>query len=147
VYFPVVPLLDVTFQLLAFFIMTYQPATHEGRLDLILPVQGVVALSGLGEEGGTNDLGLETDVLVRVKAFEDGGVEWIELGEARMRDAAELEERLRRYGALIRPSVLRMRLWADEGLRYEESVRVIAASSRAGVEFVRIVGGAGLSGG
>jgi biopolymer transport protein ExbD len=38
---PIVPMLDVTFQLLAFFIMTYHPSTlTEGAVEFNLPSQG-----------------------------------------------------------------------------------------------------------
>src|SRR4051812_15284330 len=34
---PITPMLDMAFQLLAFFIMTYNPSDLEGQLDLALP--------------------------------------------------------------------------------------------------------------
>ena len=35
--FPVTPFLDMAFQLLAFFILTFRPPSNETRLDLYLP--------------------------------------------------------------------------------------------------------------
>lgn len=37
---PVTPMLDMTFQLLAFFIMIFKPAELEGKLDFSLPATG-----------------------------------------------------------------------------------------------------------
>jgi biopolymer transport protein ExbD len=37
---PVTPMLDMTFQLLTFFIFTYHPAALEGQLDFSLPASG-----------------------------------------------------------------------------------------------------------
>jgi hypothetical protein len=47
--FPVAPMLDMAFQLLAFFILTFQPASNELRIDLELPV---AAPSQMRAEGG-----------------------------------------------------------------------------------------------
>jgi biopolymer transport protein ExbD len=37
---PVTPMLDMTFQLLAFFIFTFRPASMEGQMDFTLPAGG-----------------------------------------------------------------------------------------------------------
>lgn len=37
---PVTPMLDMTFQLLAFFILTYHPAAMEGQMEFTLPATG-----------------------------------------------------------------------------------------------------------
>jgi len=37
---PITPMLDMSFQLLAFFVITYKPATLEGQLSLLLPKPG-----------------------------------------------------------------------------------------------------------
>lgn len=37
---PITPMLDMSFQLLAFFIITFKPATAEGQLSLMLPKAG-----------------------------------------------------------------------------------------------------------
>ncbi len=47
VYFPVVPMLDMAFQLLAFFILTFQAPSGESRIDLDLPA-APAALPGGG---------------------------------------------------------------------------------------------------
>ncbi len=37
---PITPMLDMTFQLLAFFVMTFNPAPTEGQITLLLPLDG-----------------------------------------------------------------------------------------------------------
>ena len=37
---PITPMLDMTFQLLFFFIVTFNPQSLEGQLDFMLPAQG-----------------------------------------------------------------------------------------------------------
>src|SRR5258708_5358658 len=37
---PVTPMLDMAFQLLAFFVMTYHPSAVEGQMELNLPATG-----------------------------------------------------------------------------------------------------------
>ena len=37
---PITPMLDMSFQLLAFFVITYKPATLEGSLSMSLPKPG-----------------------------------------------------------------------------------------------------------
>ena len=38
---PITPMLDMAFQLLTFFIMTYRPSALEGHMDLTLPAAGL----------------------------------------------------------------------------------------------------------
>lgn len=40
---PVTPMLDMAFQLLAFFVMTYHPSDLEGQMDLSLPTAEITA--------------------------------------------------------------------------------------------------------
>lgn len=39
---PITPMLDMTFQLFAFFVLTYHPHPEEGILDLVLPGKAIV---------------------------------------------------------------------------------------------------------
>jgi biopolymer transport protein ExbD len=69
---PITPMLDMSFQLLAFFIMTFKPAPTEGQIALTLPK----------EEGGQNiSIPSPTDdnkpkhYIVRVTAADNGTIE------------------------------------------------------------------------
>ena len=67
---PITPMLDMSFQLLAFFIMTFKPAPTEGQLMLTLPkAEG-------GESGIPSPVITDapTHYIVRVLATDDGNI-------------------------------------------------------------------------
>jgi len=75
---PITPMLDMSFQLLAFFIMTFQPSPTEGQIALTLPK----------EEGGTNvaipsptDENKPKHYIVRVAATDNGTIEQMSIHE------------------------------------------------------------------
>lgn len=82
---PITPMLDMSFQLLAFFIMTFKPAPTEGQIALTLPK----------EEGGPSmqaPPSLSDDTkpkhfIVRVAATDDGRIEQMSLFEEGSADA------------------------------------------------------------
>jgi len=140
--FPVTPMLDMAFQLLAFFILTFQAPSRETRIDLDLP-STPAALPGPGLAGGpAGDRGaavdLETDLLIRADSDEAGGLKSLKLGETPLSDVSALGDRLRRYGALLNGRSLRILLVADDDLRYEEVARIVGTCSAAGVAAVRL---------
>ncbi len=142
VMFPVTPMLDMAFQLLAFFVLTFQAPTAETHLDLDLPVTPA-AFPGApkGEARGATaraDADLENDLWVRAEADDLGDLKALRLGEAAVPDVNALGARLRRYAAVLEGRPLRVRLVADDGLRYEEAARVMAACSAAGVAAIRL---------
>jgi biopolymer transport protein ExbD len=143
--FPVTPMLDMAFQLLAFFILTFQAPTRESRLDLYLPnvpatLPGAIKGRAVVTERVPAIDDLETNLPVRVEATADGSFKALTLGATPLSGPAELEARLRRYkGMLDAGKALRVRLLADDTLRYEEAARVIGACAAAGVEAIRLV--------
>jgi biopolymer transport protein ExbD len=75
---PITPMLDMSFQLLAFFIMTFQPKPNEGQIALTLPK----------EEGGPGvanssvvDDNKPRHFIVRVTATESGNIDTITFSE------------------------------------------------------------------
>ncbi len=141
--FPVTPMLDMAFQLLAFFIITFKPPTAETHLDLNLPATPVAlpsASSGNAQPipARNVDTDLENDLLVRAEADELGDLKALKLGEARVSDIATLGKRLSQYTQLLEGKPLRVRLVADDNLRYEPAARIIAACSAAGVAAIRL---------
>lgn len=143
VMFPVTPMLDMAFQLLAFFVLTFQAPSAETHLDLDLPVTPA-ALPG-SPHGQARvvppsrvDTDLENDLWVRVEADDLGDLKAIRLGEAAVTDIPTLGDRLRRYAEILDGRPLRVRLVADDSLRYEEAARVMAACSAAGVAAIRL---------
>jgi len=143
VMFPVTPMLDMAFQLLAFFVLTFQAPSAETHLDLDLPATPM-ALPGASrgtaepQPARRTDTDLENDLFVRVEADDLGDLRSIRLGEAAVPDLSTLGDRLRRYVEIMEGRPLRVRLVADDSLRYEEAARVLAACSAAGVANVRL---------
>lgn len=141
--FPVTPMLDMAFQLLAFFVLTFQVPSGETHLDLDLPASPLALPSeatGKGQSLTSRrvDTDLENDLWIRVEADDLGDMKSIRLGEATLSDLSMLSERLGRYVQIMEKRALRVRLVADDALRYEEAARVIAVCSAAGVATVRL---------
>ena len=142
VQFPVTPMLDMAFQLLAFFVLTFQTPTSETRLDLYLPA-APAALPGSTEGQATQapnrraDLDLENDLWIKAEADDLGDLKSLALGEARVPDLAALTDRLRRYNTVLNGRPLRVRLLADDRLRYEEAAKIVGACTTAGVDSIR----------
>ncbi len=143
VMFPVTPMLDMAFQLLAFFVLTFQAPSAETHLDLDLPVTPAALPTGpQGEAQPTPvpkvDSDLENDLWVRVEGDDLGDLKALRLGESTLPDVATLGNRLRRYAETLDGRSLRVRIVADDTLRYEVAAQVIAACSSAGVSSVRL---------
>jgi biopolymer transport protein ExbD len=141
--FPVTPMLDMAFQLLAFFIITFKPPSAETHLDLDLPATPVAlpaATQGNAQPTPARnvDTDLENDLLIRAEADDLGDLKALKLGEARVADLATLGKRLRLYTQLLQGKPLRVRLVADDSLRYEPAARIIATCSAAGVAAIRL---------
>ncbi len=143
VMFPVTPMLDMAFQLLAFFVLTFQAPSGESRLDLYLPAVAAALPSAPGGLASTTTVtktesDLENDLLVRVEADELGDLKSLKLGDANVPSVEVLTDRLRKYEALLDGRPLRVRISADDRLRYEEAARIIAACGIAGASSVRL---------
>jgi biopolymer transport protein ExbD len=135
-------MLDMAFQLLAFFILTFKPPTAETHVDLYLPV-AAVALPSKPDGRARPDSArveseLENDLLIRAEADELGDLKALKLGEAPIPGPDVLGNRLRRYARILGNRPLRVRIAADDRLRYEPAARIIAACSAAGVASVRL---------
>jgi len=69
---PITPMLDMTFQLLFFFVMNFNPADLEGQMDMALPAVETVRQQPIGGEKNAEP-GFAFDVTVVVRATLDGG--------------------------------------------------------------------------
>jgi biopolymer transport protein ExbD len=143
VQFPVTPMLDMAFQLLAFFILTFQAPSGETRLDLYLPAAPVAFPGSPSGEAAPAparraDLDLETDLLVRAEADDLGELKALKLGDAKLPSTEELGDRLSRYAEVLQGRPLRVLLVADDRLRYEVAARLIGTCSAAGVSSIRL---------
>ncbi len=152
VQFPVTPMLDMAFQLLAFFILTFQSPTSESRLDLYLPTTPI-ALPGAprGQARATpprrSELDLENDLKIRAEADELGDLKSLRLGDTPLPDLDALADRLRRYTAILGGKPLRVRISADDRLRYEVAARIMGICNAVGVASIRLADPATVEGG
>ena len=141
--FPVTPMLDMAFQLLAFFVLTFQSPTAESRLDLYLPTVPV-ALPGSpqGQARVTppprSELDLENDLKIRAEADDLGDLKSLRLGDTPLPDLDALADRLRRYAVILDGKPLRVRIAADDRLRYEIAAKILGTCNAVGVTSIRL---------
>ena len=83
---PITPMLDMSFQLLAFFIMTFRPAPTEGQIALTLPKEEGQN-SAVSIPDVLNDKEKPTHYIVRVTAADNGTIEKMTLAEEGSADA------------------------------------------------------------
>jgi biopolymer transport protein ExbD len=143
VQFPVTPMLDMAFQLLAFFILTFQAPTPETRIDLYLPTTPIALPGSAFGQSRTNpprrtDLDFENDLQIRVQANDLGDLKSLSLGETPVPDLESLASRLRRYATVLEGRPLRVRITADDRLRYEIAARIIGTCNNSGVSSIRL---------
>lgn len=140
--FPVTPMLDMAFQLLAFFVLTFQAPTRETRIDLSLPATAAalpVTDSKNTDIVPSNDVDiLETDLTLHADSDGNGALRSLRLGAVEIKGVDVLETRLRKYRKLLDDRPLRIRLIADAKLRYGDAARVIGACSAAGATSIRL---------
>jgi biopolymer transport protein ExbD len=140
--FPVTPFLDMAFQLLAFFILTFRAPSREARIDLYLPTAAATLPTvprGRVLAPKPDDPDLENDLQVRATADARGNLASLRLGETVVRDPRDLEARVREYARLLNGKPLRVSFVAPDALRYEEAARIVGACQAAGVTAVRLV--------
>jgi biopolymer transport protein ExbD len=135
---PITPMLDMTFQLLAFFIMTFNPTPSEGHLDLALPKE----VGGPAQVMPNTPLDEEDEVTVQVDADPNGGIAGIkvlEKGAAEGRplgaDSAALFKFLKDRAARL-GKVGKLRLEMADTLSYQFVVKLIDEATRAGYKHV-----------
>jgi biopolymer transport protein ExbD len=76
---PITPMLDMSFQLLAFFIMTFKPAPLEGQIAMTLPrEEGGVAVAGFPTPSDENPV----RYIVKIEANDNGTIKKMTLREA-----------------------------------------------------------------
>lgn len=112
---PITPMLDMSFQLLAFFIMTFKPAPTEGQIALALP-----PVQDAGFPTRVPDPGEQpTRFVVRVQATDSGTIAGINL-----REAGTTDDRGTEFGADVAGFAKELRARSDrDAIRREEALR------------------------
>ncbi len=132
---PVAPMLDMAFQLLTFFILTFKPLPTEGQFVMnLLPAQPATEMSAEAPSEATSDqLPATLRTLPTVlKAGQGGTLAEIIVGETVIpTDQAALEKELDKY--LQDPNLPfdQTLLKVDPNLKYSEVIKVVNAFSNA----------------
>jgi biopolymer transport protein ExbD len=140
---PITPMLDMSFQLLAFFIMTFQAANaQEGQLDMYLPKAGTPMAKAPEQVDLTKDSDVEIDKegeLTVVVASRTGDIESLTIREKIASTPVEDLKALRPALLKLRPGPDKkgtIRVEADGKLKYGRLVEVMDACLGAGFKSV-----------
>jgi biopolymer transport protein ExbD len=136
-------MLDMAFQLLTFFILTFKPAPVEGQLGLHLPppvaltkVKAEAASSSEGTTGDELDDDLEKlDLFITATPQGDvasikAGVRPIVQGRLNKTSLEALNQSLKSMFSVASVPLDRIQLAVDERLRYEELMKIVDVCTR-----------------
>ena len=128
-------MLDMAFQLLTFFILTFKPAPVEGQVLLRMPPPQPVTNVNAGQKAGadasnTNPVqGLNTLVISAI-ANADGGLRQIGVGDATMGSVPALERKLATILGDPAGVFDQVIVQVDSRLRYDELMQIIDSCTR-----------------
>jgi biopolymer transport protein ExbD len=153
IYMPITPMLDMTFQLLFFFIINFHPADLEGQMDMALPSEDVKAAHKDKEvdpkKAPEKDPTLEfpADLTVKVRTQQDensqGGISAIFVRNIEGKEEiVNGLEGLRRYleekrGTLTNKEAIKV--LGDSKLRVKHVMKVMDVCRKAGFQNVSFV--------
>jgi biopolymer transport protein ExbD len=143
---PVTPMLDMAFQLLAFFVMTYHPSSFEGQMELSLPSEAITQAKSQAEvkedakPDKDKDLQLTADVTVIVRTQRDNVNNGL-ISDLSLQDLSgthpvgnsldKLREELKTRNATAENKE-NIKIQADGKLKWEEVVNVMDVCQQAG---------------
>lgn len=141
----ITPMLDMSFQILFFFVLMYQPSTMEGHMDLALPPagEGVATAKPTASSTDTNiDLPAELEVVIRTPDIEnDRQVQEGKLGKILVKGVTGDEknftslDQLRAHLVNARKGLKNqddIKLQADGRMKYNYVVETMDVCRRAG---------------
>ena len=149
---PVTPMLDMAFQLLAFFVMTYHPSDLEGQMDLSLPSENITQAKDKDQvdpnapPDPNQKLELPANVTVIVRTQMDGenngrisALTLQDLAGPHVIDnlgklAAELKERSKTV-----ENKENIKIQADGKLKWEEVIKVMDVCQQTGFKNISFV--------
>ncbi len=141
---PVTPMLDMAFQLLAFFVMTYHPSDLEGQMELSLPSESFAKAKSAEEvkqDAATDKdaLDLQADLTVIVRTQRDnvnnglisGMTLQAEAGSVPIDTLEKLRDELKaRHSSVANKDNIKIQ--SDAKLKWGEVVKVMDACKEAG---------------
>ena len=128
-------MLDMAFQLLAFFILTFKPAPVEGDVVLRLPAPLPTTVQPNAEPLGSNEKnpnpiqGL-TSLVITVTNDESGGTKSIAIGDQPVASLAEFESKLQAVLGDGGAGFDQVLIQVGSELNYEELMRVVDVCTR-----------------
>lgn len=131
-------MLDMAFQLLAFFILTYRPAPVEGCIALRMPPPGPVTRPESSRDGGAannpadaTDLAGVSTLQIAVTANKDGSISSIRVAEHRpVTDLQDFEQKLRSLMKMSDIPFEQVLLKVGPALEYENLLKIIEICAR-----------------
>lgn len=149
---PVTPMLDMAFQLLAFFVMTYHPSDLEGQMELSLPSENISKAKSPeevkmdAEVDKDKPIELPTNVTVIVRTQRDNvnnglisGIQVQDDAGAHPVDTLEkLAEELKARHATVENKE-NIKLQGDAKLKWEEIIKVMDVCQQAGFKNISFV--------
>ncbi len=125
-------MLDMAFQLLTFFILTFRPAPVEGQVNLRLPPPMAIAGSGTQKAGADFNMKeppkAATTLVVSVFSNKDGSVAQLAVDETPIGNLRALDDKLQTVFANTEYDQVIVQVGQE--LRYEELMRVIEVCTR-----------------
>jgi biopolymer transport protein ExbD len=123
-------MLDMAFQLLTFFILTFKPAPVEGEVALKLPPPKPVTVIKDGQTAGAdlsniNPVAGVNTLTLSVFASRSGAIESLAIGEAPVGNVGQLETRLKTVLSDPGNPFDQVIIQVGSDLRYDELMRVI----------------------
>jgi biopolymer transport protein ExbD len=115
------PMIDIVFQLLTFFVMSFKIGVQEGDFNIKMPLSGV---------GTAADQELPP-IKVRLTAGRDGSLSGIRMGDRQLTSFTQLHNEVQRIvgGDKVLAANVEAELDCDYGLHHENVVRAISAVS------------------
>ena len=142
---PIVPMLDMSFQLLAFFILTFKPMPTEGQLSINLPkldasTEPPPMVDPIDEQK-------KDDYTITLNSSADGGVANISMkgptgASPDIKNTAELLYQLEKItppAGRKREEGISITIEADDNLTYARLIEVMNMCKRAGYETVNLM--------
>ena len=149
---PVTPMLDMAFQLLAFFVMTYHPSDLEGQMELSLPSEAISQAQtpeDIKQDQPVDkdqELKLKANITVVVRTQRDNVNNGLISGLALQDDAGtnpvdtldKLRQELKARHATVENKETIM-IQADGKLKWEEVINVMDVCQQAGFKNISFV--------
>lgn len=128
-------MLDMAFQLLTFFILTFRPAPIEGQVSLHLPPPQPVTNVKSGQSAGANTSNTNpvqglNSLVISAFATPSGQLATMALGEGRVDNLPQLEGRLRSVLSEPGSPFDQVIIQVGSSLRYEELMKIIDICTR-----------------